>query len=173
MFGDRSSCMMCPTGFTYRQRWGPSARAGEDPYGTVGGALRFLQERGVLDTWPQALAAGTVIDEDGIITPRAAPYRFTVVMIQPTVVVMRFDLGALVKLVQAREGQAVGTPRLNQSVEFGTHVPATGSLLWFSPAAGQVPTPVTLSTPEHGEIVVKGTRLTLDRQGPEWIVDRP
>jgi hypothetical protein len=100
-------------------------------------------------------------------------YRFTVVMIQPTVVVMRFDLGALVKVGEVREGQAIGTPRLNQPVDFGTRVPATGTLLWFSPDAGQPPAPVPLSTPDHGEIVVKGTRLVLERRGDEWVVDRP
>jgi hypothetical protein len=173
LFADRSTCIMCPTGYTDRRRWGGSARSGEEPYGTVGGALRFLQQKGVLDAWPEALAEGTVIDDDGIIEPRAAPYRFTVVMIQPTVVIMRFDLGALIKVGDVSEGQAIGTPRLNQPVEFGTHVPATGTLLWFSPDAGQPPAPVPLSTPDHGEIVVKGTRLVLQRRGDEWIVDRP
>jgi hypothetical protein len=173
LFADRATCIMCPTGYTDRRRWGRSGRSGEEPYGTVGAALRFLQQKGVLDAWPEALAEGTVIDDDGIIEPRAAPYRFTVIMIQPTVVIMRFDLGALVKVGEVREGQSVGTPRLNQPVEFGTHVPATGTLLWFSPDAGQPPAPVPLSTPDHGEIVVKGTRLVLQRRGDEWIVDRP
>jgi hypothetical protein len=172
LFADRSTCLMCPTGYTDRRRWGRSAGSGEEPYGTVGGALRFLQQKGVLDAWPEALAGGTIIDDDGIITPRAAPYRFTIVMIQPTVIVMRFDLGALVK-VGGRDDQTVGTPRLNQSVEFGTHLPATGTLLWFSPDAGQPPTPVPLSTPDHGEIVVKGIRLVLERHGDEWTVARP
>ena len=173
MFADRSTCIMCPTGYTDRRRWGASARSGEDPYGTVGAALRFLQHKGVLDAWPEALGEGTVIDDDGIITPRAAPYRFTVVMVQPTVVIMRFDLGALVKVGDVREGQAIGTPHLNQAVEFGTQVPATGTLLWFSPDAGRPPAPIPLSTPNHGEIVVKGTRLVLERRGGDWVVERP
>jgi hypothetical protein len=173
LFGKQSTCIMCPTGYTYRQRWGRSGRSGEEPYGTVGAALRFLQQQGVLDAWPEALGEGTVIDDDGIIEPRAAPYRFTVVMIQPTVVIMRFDLGALVKVGEVREGQTVGTPHLNQPVDFGTRVPATGTLLWFSPAAGKPPAPVPLTAPDHGEIVVEGIRLVLDRQGEEWIVDRP
>jgi hypothetical protein len=94
-------------------------------------------------------------------------------MIQPTVVVMRFDLGALIKEGELRDDQEIGTPRLNQPVDFGTHIPATGTLLWFSPEAGQVPTAVPLPTPDHGEIAVKGVRLVLDRRGDEWIVDRP
>ena len=173
MFTGRSACLMCPTGYTAERRWGRSPGSGDEPYDTVGRALRFLQRKGVLDQWPEALAGGTVIEGDETITPRAAPYRFTVVMIQPTVVVMRFDLGALVKMVDVRDGQSVGTPRLNQSVDFGTHIPATGTLLWFSPDAGQRPTPVPLSTPNHGEIAVKSTRLVLERQGDEWVVDRP
>jgi hypothetical protein len=171
LFADRSTCIMCPTGYTDRRRWGRSAGSGEEPYSTVGHALGFLQRNGVLDAWPEAIGEGTVIDDNGIIKPRAAPYRFTIVMIQPTVVVMRFDLGALVK-VGGRGDQTVGTPHLNQSVEFGTHIPASGTLLWFSPDTKQAPTPVKLSTPDHGEIVVQGTRLVLERRGDEWIVAR-
>jgi len=48
----------------------------------------------VLGAWPEAIAEGSVGDGQEIINPRAAPYRFTVVMIEPPVVVMRFDLGA-------------------------------------------------------------------------------
>jgi hypothetical protein len=92
-------------------------------------------------------------------------------MIQPTVVVMRFDLGALIKEGETRDDQEIGTPRLNQPVDFGIHVPASGTLLWFSPDAGQLPVAVPLSTPGHGEIVVKGVRLVLDRRGDEWIVE--
>ncbi len=173
MFGDRATCIMCPTGYTYRQRWGRSGRSGEEPYGTVGAAMRFLQQKGVLDAWPEALGEGSVGDGEGIIEPRAAPYRFTVVMIQPTVVIMRFDLGALVKVGDVSDGQTIGTPHLNQPVDFGTRVPATGTLLWFSPDAGQPPAPAPRSTPDHGEIIVKGIRLVLERRGDEWIVDRP
>src|SRR5262249_15408883 len=87
-----------------------------------------------------------------------------------TVVVMRFDLGALIKEGEMRDDQEIGTPRLNQPVDFGTHVPATGTLLWFCPEAGQVPVAVPLSAPDHGEIVGKGVRLVLDRRGgrSEW-----
>jgi len=173
LFADRASCLMCTTGYTALRRWGSSPRSGEDPYDTVGSALRFLQKKRVLDSWPEAIAEGTVIDGDETITPRAAPYRFTIVMIQPTVVVMRFDLGALIKEGEMRDDEEIGTPRLNQPVDFGTHIPASGTLLWFSPEAGQAPTAVLLSTPDHGEIVVKGIRLVLDRRGDEWIVDRP
>jgi hypothetical protein len=94
-------------------------------------------------------------------------------MIEPTVVVMRFDLGALVKVGAFDPDQSIGTPRLNQGVEFGTRLPATGTLQWFSPDAKQLPGPVDLVTSERGEIVVDGKRLVLERRGDDWLVLRP
>ena len=173
LFTREAECVMCPTGYSFERRWGSSGRSGQDPYLTAGRALGFLHARGVLDGWPEAIGEGSIGDGDEIIKPRAAPYRFTVVMIEPTVVLMRFDLGALVKIGGAQADQTIGTPRLNEGVEFGTRVPAAGSLSWFSPDADQLPTPVSLTTPEHGEIVVAGLRLDLDRHGDEWTVARP
>src|SRR5262249_21618609 len=118
LFSRKRTCIMCGTGYTVDRSWGSSGRSGEDPYDTVGAALGFLKRRGVLDAWPEAIAEGTVSDGHETINPRAAPYRLTVVMIQPTVVVMRFDLGALVKLGGPDEGQGIGSPRLNQTVAF-------------------------------------------------------
>ena len=173
MFTRTSTCLMCPTGYDFQRSWGTSGRSGEDPYSAVDRTFRFLQDRGVLPAWPEAIAEGSVSDGKEIIEPRAAPYRFTIVMIEPTVVVMRFDLGALVKVGAYDADQAIGTPRLNQGVEFGTRLPATGALEWFSPDAKQLPTPVKLVTPERGQIVVDGKRLALERRGDEWIALRP
>lgn len=171
-FHDRSSCLMCPTGYRDEERWGRSRWTGADPYATVGTAMRFLQKSGALARWPEALGEGSVFDGRETIEPRAAPYRFTVVMIEPTVVVMRFDLGALVGAPHPGTDQTIGTARLNAGVEFGTRIPATGTLLWFSPDGGQVPTPVVLSSPDAGEIVADGKRLVLTRRGDVWEVAR-
>ena len=174
LFTQQSTCLMCPTGYRYDRSWGANGRSGHDPYDDVGAALVFLKKKGVLDAWPEAIAEGSVGDGKETIEPRAAPYRFTVVMIEPTVVVMRFDLGALVKIgAIPDDDQKIGTPRLNQGVEFGTHLPATGTLLWFSPAADRPPAPVTLADPTHGEIVVQGLRLALERRGDQWTVAAP
>jgi len=173
LYAKKTSCLMCTTGYEYHQSWGRSGRGGSDPYGDVQRAFGFLQKRGVLATWPEAIGEGSVGDGTEIIEPRAAPYRFTIVMLEPTVVVMRFDLGALVKVGDFDPEQSFGTPRLNQGVEFGTKIPATGTLLWFSPQADQLPTPVALTSPDHGEIVVQGRRLALDRRGDDWAVAAP
>ncbi len=173
MFTKTTTCIMCPTGSSFHRSWGTSGYAGTDPYDDVDAALRFLQSKGVLDTWPKAIAEGSFSDGRETIEARAAPYRFTIAMLDPMVIVMRFDLGALVKAVDFDADQAIGTPRLNQAVEFGTHVPATGTLLWFSPTAGQVPTPVRMTDGEHGEILVQGKRLGLERHGEEWLVRAP
>lgn len=173
LFTKTTSCLMCPTGSSYHRSWGRSGSSGSDPYDDVDAALRFLHTKGVLAGWPEALAEGSVGTGSEIIEPRAAPYRFTVVMIVPMVVVMRFDLGALVKVGAFDPDQAIGTPRLSQGVEFGTRVPATGTLRWFSPDGKQTPVPVALTGADHGEIVVQGLRLALDRQGDVWTVTRP
>ena len=173
LYTKTSTCIMCPTGTSFHRAWGASSWSGTDPYDDVGAALRFLRTKGILDAWPEAIAEGSVGDGHEIIEPRAAPYRFTIVMLDPMVVVMRFDLGALVKAVDWDDDQTIGTPYLNQAVEFGTHVPATGTLQWFSPTADRAPTRVVMSSPERGEIVVQGRRLVLDRRGGEWIVGAP
>jgi hypothetical protein len=94
----------------------------------------------------------------------------TVVMIEPTIVVMRFDLGALVGLPAPHDAPTIGTPWLNQGVEFGTRIAATGTLLWFSPDAKQEPTAVALSGADRGEIVAQGKRSCSARSGDAWQV---
>ncbi len=173
LFTETTSCLMCPTGSQFHRSWGRSAGSGSDPYDDVGTALRFLQKKGVLDGWPEAIGEGSVGDGHEIIEPRATPYRFTLVMLEPTVVVMRFDLGALVKIGSDDSDQAIGSPRLNQGISYGTRVPATGHLLWFSPAADQLPTPVTMLAADRGEIVAAGVRIELQREGEVWIVRAP
>lgn len=169
-FHQRGACLMCPTGYTDDDRWGRSRWTGEDPYTTVGTAMRFLQQTGFLARWPEALGEGSVFDGSETIEPRATPYRFTLVMLEPTVVVMRFDLGAMVGAPDAGTDQTIGTARLPQGVAFGTRIPATGTLLWFSPDAKQAPTPVALTSPDAGEIAVDGKRLVLTRRGDLWEV---
>lgn len=173
-FRKHATCIMCPTGYRVEERWGSSAWWGTDPYDAVQAAFRFLmKQQRAREIWPEAIGEGAVAGADAdVIDPRAAPYRFTVVMIEPTVVVMRFDLGALVKLGSPGNGQEIGTPWLNQSVEYGTRLPATGTLLWFSPEGEQGPTPVTLSSPDRGVIRVKGVELALTRAGDDWVVTR-
>jgi len=136
--------------------------------------MRWLHSAHVLEKYPEAIGAGSVGGEGpGTIEPRALPYRLTVVMIEPTIIVMRFDLGALVGLPTPRDAPTIGTPWLNQGVEFGTRIPATGTLLWFSPDAKQEPTAVALSVPDRGEIVAQGKRLVLARSGDAWRVTTP
>lgn len=173
LFTKTSSCLMCPTGSSFHRSWGTSGRSGTDPYDDVAAAMRFLKQKGILDAWPEAIGEGSVGDGSETIEPRAAPHRFTIVMLDPMVVVMRFDLGALVEAGDSDPNQVVGTPYLNQAVEFGTHLPATGTLEWFSPSADAPPAPVASTGPDRGEIVVQGRRLVLERRGDQWIVGAP
>jgi len=170
LYSQESSCFGCPTGSRYEERWGRSAWSGEDPYVTVGRAMSFLFTDGGMAKAAKSIGAGSVGDGSGVIEPRALPYHMTVVMIEPTVVVMNFDLGALIHEGEIRKGQVVGTPYIDGYLTYGTRVPATGTLLWFSPTARIAPTPVAGQASGHGEIDVSGTRLTLERQANEWVV---
>ena len=170
LYYQESSCFGCPTGSKAEQRWGRSAWSGEDPYITVGKAMGFLFTEGGMAKSAKSIGAGSIADGGGIIEPRALPYHMTVVMIEPTVIVMNFDLGALIHEGEVKQGQVVGTPYIDGYLTYGTHVPATGTLLWFSPAAKVAPTPVKDQASGHGTIEVSGVRLALDRQGDEWVV---
>jgi hypothetical protein len=165
-----TSCMMCTTGSRVENRWGRSSFSGEDPYQTVGKAMGFLAKRGALAKAAHAIGSGSVSDGTVTIEPKALPYRLTVVMLEPTVIVMNFDLGALVHEGQPTQGQIIGTPALDAYVSYGTRVPATGTLVWFSPDLDVAPTPVSGQASGVGEIDAGGAKLTLERRNDEWIV---
>jgi hypothetical protein len=167
-----TSCFGCPTGSKAEQRWGRSSWSGEDPYVTVGKAMIFLFTEGGMAKAAKSIGAGTIADGSGIIEPRALPYHMTVVMIEPAVIVMNFDLGALIHEGEVKQGPVVGTPYIDGYLTYGTRVPATGTLLWFSPSAKVAPTPVRDQASGHGVIEVGGIRLALDRQGDAWVVNR-
>jgi len=163
-----------PTGYRIETRWGSSTWTGEDPYVTAGRAMGFLGSVGVLAQAPPGQGAGSVATESGqVVQPRALPYGFTVVMIEPTVVIMNFDLVALTRGNESPQGQVLGSPLLDGWIRYGTRLPATGTLLWFSPEAKQAPIPVSGQASGNGEIVVKGIRLALQKRGDEWLVTRP
>lgn len=167
---DRSACFGCPTGYKDRERWGRSRWSGEDPYVTVSKAMSFLVTAGGMGNAARSIGAGTIGVEGGTIEPRAIPYHLTVVMIEPTIVVMNFDLGALIHQGEPQHGQVVGTPYTDGTVSYGTRIPATGTLLWFAPNAKIAPTPVAGQASGRGEINVGRIRVSLERQKDEWVV---
>jgi hypothetical protein len=172
-YRQESSSPFSGTGYKTEQRWGRSSWSGEDPYITVNKAMGFLDAVGALAHAPPAGGAGSAyVGGNEVIQTRALPYRFTVVMIEPTVVVMNFDLVALTRGDEPAQGQIVGSARVNGWIRYGTRVPATGTLLWFSPEAKQAPTPVAGQATGQGEISVKGVKLKLERRGEEWVVTR-
>jgi hypothetical protein len=166
----QSSCLMCPTGFQSEERWGRFAWFGEEPYTTVAKAMRYLRETPIFANAPVAKGAGSIGDDSGIIVPRALPYHFTVVMIEPTVVIMNFDLGALTHEGEPQQGNVVGTPYIDGYVSYGTTVQATGTLMWFSPTEKAGPSIVDGQTSGLAEIVLKAARIKLERRGGEWSI---
>jgi hypothetical protein len=174
LYAEDKGCFGCTTGSRHVERWGRRSLSGPSPYETVGEAMSFFNVIGGLADAPRAGGAGSTATESGeVVETRALPYGFTIVMIEPTVGVMNFDLTALVRGDESPQGQvAGGSPRVNGWIHYGTRVPATGTLLWFSPAVRQAPMPVTGQAAGNGEIVVNGIRLALVRQGDAWVVTR-
>ena len=170
LYSKDAACFGCPTGSRHEELWGRSSFSGEDPYVTVGRAMQFLFTDGGMAKAARSIGAGSVGDDSGIVEPKALPYHMTVVMLEPTVIVMNFDLGALIHEGEVKEGPVIGTPYIDGYLTYGTRVPATGTLLWFSPTAGIAPTPVAKQETGTGEIDVKGARLVLARKGNEWVV---
>lgn len=174
LYAEDRGCFGCTTGSRHVERWGRNSLSGPSPYETLNEAMSFFAAIGGLADAPKAGGAGSTATESGeIVETRALPYGFTIVMIEPTVMIMNFDLTALVRGGESPQGQvAGGSPRVEGWVHYGTRVPATGSLLWFSPAVKQAPQLAARGDATHGEIVVNGVRLALDRQGDAWVVTR-
>jgi hypothetical protein len=174
LYAEDRGCFGCTTGSRHVERWGRNALSGPSPYETVGEAMSFFNAVGGLADAPKAAGAGSTMTESGeVVDTRALPYGFTIVMIEPTVMIMNFDLTALVRGDASPTGQvAGGSPRVAGWIHYGTRVPATGTLLWFSPAVHQPPQLAVRGDATRGEIVVNGIRLALARDGDLWTVTR-
>lgn len=101
--------------------------------------------------WPATQEAGTSSDGDRTYEPRRPPSTFTIVMIQPTVVVMSYDLGALAGAVPP-PAHGLRNPHIDAWIHYGSEISASGSLSWFSQDVGQEPTPVRMQSEDRGEI---------------------
>lgn len=74
-----------------------------------------------------------------------------------SVTVMNYDLGALIHEGEVREGQVVGTPYIDGFLSYGTDVPATGTLLWFSPQAKAAPAPIASQNAGQADMTPRGS----------------
>ena len=170
--------VMNPRGPTIETRWGSSASAGEHPYDTGNRAADFLERTPFATEWP------TYPPVEGHPPRRALPYRVTIVCIQPTIALIRFDPSAAIEdpiefsfgafPAGARDSthdQKVGGGNFVNAFMFGTRAVAGPSMLWFSPDAGIAPTPLDLSK-GRATIAAKGVSLTVERRGEELVVTR-
>jgi hypothetical protein len=170
--------VMNPRGPTIETVWGSSGGSGESPFETGDRAAGYLERVGFLKEWP------TYPPVDGKPGRRAFPYRMTIVCIEPTVAILRFDLSAVLEdPIEFSAGsfppsqsetyyeQRVSGGSIVNSAMFGTHVAAGGSLLWFSPDAPVAPTPLVLSG-GRAKIALKGFSLDLELRGGEIVVRR-
>ena len=170
--------IMNPRGPTIETHWGSSGRSGESPYDTGDRAVAYLERVGALADWP------TYPKVDERPGERAYPYRITIVCIEPTVAILRFDLSAAIPdpiefsfgaFPPSRQDHSptdtVSGGRNANPVMFGTRVSSRGSLWWFSPDAQVPPTPLDLSS-GRAKIAVRGVTLDLQQRGEEIEVRR-
>jgi hypothetical protein len=170
--------VMNPRGPTIETRWGSSGGSGESPWTTGDRAVSYLERIGALKPWP------TYPHVDGRANRTAFPYRITVVCIEPTIAILRFDLSAVIEdpiefsfgaLPPSERESAVrqhaGGEGLVNAMMFGTKVSARGSLSWFSPDANVPPTVLELPG-GRGKISVRGVTLEVERHGDEITLRR-
>ena len=170
--------IMNPRGPTIETRWGASGASGESPWDTGSRATEYLDKVGLLKEWPTYPAV------EGRPARRAFPYRMTIVCLQPTIAILRFDLSAAIDdpiefsfgvfpaaLRDSSSEQQVGSGELTNAAMFGTRLVGTGSLLWFSPDGAVAPTPLDLSR-GRATISAKGVSLNLELRNGEVSVTR-
>ena len=164
---------MNPRGPTIETRWGASGGSGESPYETAQRAMEYLGRIGFLKPWPVYPSDSSQKDAS------ALPYRITIVAIQPTVAILRFDLSAAIEdpipfsfgafppsQRESSELQGLNWASTPNRIMFGTHIFDRGSLLWFSPDAQVPPTRLDMAS-GHGEIALKDFRLRVEKKGEE------
>jgi len=169
---------MDPRGPKIETRWGASGGAGESPYATGNRAADYLERIGALKEWP----AYPKVDQRPPM--RAFPYRITIVCIEPTVAIMRFDLAAAIEdPIEFSFGafppgqrnnsheQRVAGGTITNSIMFATRIASGGSLLWFSPDVPVPPTPIDLAG-GRARIMAKGITFELEQRGAEIVVSR-
>ena len=165
--------IMNPRGPEIEKRWGGSGRSGSSPYGDAERAMEYLASTPFMKAWPAYPPDSS--QKEAI----AFPFRATIVAIQPTVVVLRFDLsgaiedptefswGAFPKSQEAHfTDQGLGWPKTPNRVMFGTHVVSRGSMWWFCPEENIPPTPLDMSS-GTAQIALKDFKLAVLRKGDE------
>lgn len=175
-------------GVTGVAAWGSSSWTKENPIETANKAFAFLEKHRAMNAWPAAgtfetysvydqLQPGDVHHQDDYgntivtYTQRVAPYRFFIVSIEPTVIVMHSasELPAWHEEYEqqsySRDGRWIrwfmSLPErqrlpdlvwLRNPVEFGTELPRGSGWKWFSPDLEQLP--IDLPLVENGSAVI-------------------
>ncbi len=136
--------MMSSTGYDYEHRWYTSGNQKPDPV-VYGSAIdRYLLDSGIIEDWPKGStewdAAGR---ERQLYKP---PYKFTVVSILPTIVIMTpHDY----TVEQARDDRSIfGAGVMRDHYYMGTRVKYDPDSLWFSPDLDIPPTPLKITAGE-------------------------
>jgi len=165
--------IMNPRGPTIERHWGSSGGSGESPYEAADRATAYLGSVGFLKAWPRYPPDSSHKDASAI------PFRITIVAIQPTVAILRFDLAAAIEdPIEFSFGafppsqrdnttnQGLGWSNTPNRIMFGTHVVNRGSMLWFCPDEKIAPRPLDVAS-GHGEVALRDFRLGIERKGEE------
>ncbi|HEY2628707.1 MAG TPA: hypothetical protein VGI57_06235, partial [Usitatibacter sp.] len=137
---------MNPRGPTLEWHWGSSGGSGTSPYEDTDRMVAYLDRVGFLKPWPRYPTDSN--HKDSV----ALPFRITIVAVQPTVAILRFDLAGLVEdPTEFSFGAFPPSQRDNSTdqelawsntpnrIMMGTHVVNNGSMLWFCPEENIAP----------------------------------
>lgn len=167
---------MNPRGPTLEWHWGSSGGSGTSPYEDSEHMMAYLDRVGFLKPWPRYPSDSN--HKDAI----ALPYRITIVSIQPTVAILRFDLAGVVEdPIEFSFGAFPPSQRDNATdqglawantpnrIMMGTHLANNGSMMWFCPEENIAPRPLDVSS-GHAEMMLKDFKLGIDLKGGEFEV---
>lgn len=159
----------------YDHRWIEPGGKWMRPYEARRAAEKYLIDSGATDQWPETDSS------IGSVNLRLAPYRFTIVSIFPTVVLMEPHRYPERK---GRSTNEVLAPRPTQSVSsfsglilmndfaYGTSGSYFPGMLWFSPDLKCGPVLLNMSGPGSGQVSLRDGAIEITIEGTVWHAKR-
>lgn len=155
---------------TWESRWIGRRSQRLDPISLHVSLTRPLQNAGMYQQWPATTGSINSVPQ------RMAPFRFFLVSLFPTVVLMiPWEYGTLQgrsnnDILKDISSAQVSMDGLVNGAELTTVIPYSPHVMWYSPPKG--PAPVQLKDPDLGQISLPDGVIELRRDGDQWEVVR-